>query len=403
MFFHRKKEEEKKEVPSPSLPTRQTEKKEEKKEGFPLAGKIACSLICLSLLALSVYSLVSLIRQGTGGGKSKEDYIVLEGKNVNETRDFFNQTDKNGNLKFSKDNKNKIKDYYFIGSKLFVSENKLTPSRYKDNLVSMAEGKDIALYSISSDVNYSYNSNLSTKISSSIAYIDLNQAREGDYLLYPIGGTEDGQSGIAPYSIDSDEGIEESVYTLPDKEGKRKRVTLKNNRNSPYTILSVRNCGSHLPSNCYDILLRNQQYKETQDGYRPIDSSGEDLSSLAEKLGQDSLSVKAVSSLSEASKRKSSLLFTLPLEEGKGYTSLFTPLTSLQTKVRESSDLKGYDAIPEIREAVGALEHAGEYYYNVPYNNVPPSSAHIGKESILLPYSDDSYSTAKEVYALIRK
>lgn len=404
MFFKKKDEEKKKE----ETPVKETPpvssaegKAAHKKKGFSVAGKIFCSLIALGRISLSVYSLVSLITSSLSGSHNKESYLTLSGKNVNETRSALNG--------FDKSNQKKLKDYYFIGTKRFVSECRITPSIYENSLSSLAGGKDIALRKITFEkgsVKTQFKNTWTTHIESKIAYINLRNVDEGDYILCPFNPKESASSAensrVAPYSIDKDEGIEEILYTLPDKDGKRKRITLKNNRNSPYTILNVKDCGTNLPGDRYDILLRNQQYRKSGSDYLPSPAASEERKSalLACKDDLESsfkLKAKVVSDRKEAVKEEAIALFTFS-DSADSYGSLFV---SSSAKTLEESDLKGYDEIPEIREAVGALEHAGEYYSKVPYNCFAPLHKNIGKESCFIRVSSSLNDSAKTRYESI--
>lgn len=366
-----------------SAPNRSTQS--HPKKGFPLFGKVCCTLISLSRIALSCYSIVTLIRNSQKGGESKDSYITLKNRNVNQTREALNG--------FKQDNQKKLKDYYFIGTKLYVSENKITPSRYEDNLFSRAGGKDIALLDITNKV--SYNTSNATLIKQNRPYIDLDNTPEGDYLLYPYSGEDHlRKSDIAPYSLDLAKGVEESVYSLPSGDKKtRKTITLKNNLNSPYTIISVEESGSHLPADTYDYVIRNQQYIKGEDGSYSLNTnrnsspaSKDQLNSYAEKRKDEKgYKCKVASSLSEAVKTKAKKLIVFT--SSSTYQSIFLSGKSENTLVLTDTDLKGYDEIPEIREATGKIEHAGENYYKVPFNSFSPLSDYKGRDVTRIPSS----------------
>ncbi len=389
MFFKKKgdsipKPENSKEAPSAPSVTETTAIKP--KKGFSLLGKVCCGAISLTRIALSCYAVVSLIRSSSQEGSTKESYLTLTNKNINETKEILNG--------FKQDNQKKLKDFYFIGSKLYLSENKITPSIYQDSCASRAKGNDIALLDITGKVTY--NTYYSTNIKENHPYIDLDSVQEGDYLFYPYSGESHlEKKDIAPYSFDKESAIEETIYSYPDQTDKksRKRITLKNNRNSPYAILTIKNCGSHLPSDTYDVLIRNQQYLRAQDGSYSLNAN--DASYPANSQQQSEIvqkqadaygyKAKAVSSLAEVVKTKAKKLIVI--SEKDTYVSLFYegPDNS-NVRLLESSDLKGYDEIPEIREATGKLDHAGESYYGVPYNSFAPSYDYIGKEVVYSPY-----------------
>lgn len=389
MFFKKKDDnavkQERKTEPSPA-PSVTPSTSPNPKKGFSLFGKACCGIISLMRIALSCYAIVDLIRSNSNVGSSKESYLTLTNKNINETKEVLNG--------FKQENQKKLNDFYFIGSKLYLSESKITPSIYNNTCYSMANGKDIALLDITSNVTY--NTYYSTNIKSNHPYIDLDSVKEGDYLFYPYSGEDHlEKKDIAPYSFDKESAIEETIYTFPSQDSKkeRRRITLKNNRNSPYAILTVKDCGSHLPSDTYDVLIRNQQYILDKDGGYSLKvndatspANSQSLSELAAKrTDKKGYKTKVVSSLAEAVKTKAKKLIVVT--EKDTYVSLFASgPESSNVRLLPATDLKGYDEIPEIREATGKLDHAGENYYRVPYNSFAPSYDYIGKEAVRLPY-----------------
>ena len=93
-------------------------------------------------------------------------------------------------------------------------------------------------------------------------YLDFSLVSPGNYLVYPYSGElSSTEQNIAFYSIDEEDAISETIYTLPDeKTGERKRISFLNNSLSPYTVIKVNEAGNQLPSDYYDMVLFYQEY-----------------------------------------------------------------------------------------------------------------------------------------------
>ena len=113
--------------------------------------------------------------------------------------------------------------------------------------------------------------------------------------------------------------------------------------------------------------------------------------------------VKVVSSLKEASEVNATMAFSVG-STSKDITSLFTINSSMSdftTNVLTSTSLVSYDANPEIRELVGYLDNAGQYYHDVTGNDISSTTfSRVGKESFLL---TDSSTVTSKINTLLAK
>lgn len=381
-----------------------TEEKGKRKISAKLISTILAIGITGTLVGFAAYSIISLpISQST---KINESYLNITNYSYTKTTRIL--------ADFKRDNSKKIKDYALVGSKLFVGECKLTPTAFDTPGVVYGENNyGFALYDLENDT-FGFN-NGKTDIDNKKYYIDFSLVPEGKYVIYPIqenSSPETSKSDLAPYSIKADNQISLSFYTLPSVEtGIRKKITLRNNSLSPFTLIDVIDIGTTLASGYYDVAIYPSIYAKADNGEEKIDKSetpNNELINLCnelvnalnnEKSSNDSNidtnlyratyadSIEAVSKLNvnSAIGINSSLLknYTSTYLQADTYSSFSTYTLSNDTT------LPKFDAFPEIRELTGYLDHSGEAFGGIPYNDlVSKSDDLIGIESSIICTAD---------------
>lgn len=349
--------------------------------------KTVSSLVVLAVLGTAIYSVFALIHDQTKA--SQDGYITLQGKSYAQSVKKYNEF---GSLDSTKIKRNKLKDVAVLGNRLFLSESKITPSLYdgthNDKIISGDGYVGYALYNLTSD------STCGTTLFASSGYsIDLANLALGDYLVYPIqANIPTNNNDRYPYSLASDTSLDESFYSLPDREGNRKRITLKNNTISPYFIIRVEDCGSVLPDDYFDAVVYRNFYEEKDESLIALDAIDDNnqaaYKSLADHINAErTYKVKAVTSLKDAYKTNATLAIGFSDSIDKDFASIYTAnhYTGFSTKTLVDSELKGYDYYPEIRELSGYINMSGQGYADVVGNNVlNGNGGNIGKESFLL-------------------
>lgn len=382
MLFGKKKEEKEAENTAPvnentTIATEATtsDKKERKFSFF----RLFTLLLSLSCLAFSVYCVALRIVQGNDDGNGVNSYLTLTDKSINDSKAVYST--------FGQKNKKKINDYAFVGTKFFLSEYKITPSTLKNKTFSSdAMTTDFSLYDLTNDTVTALSNR--TAFSGNRYYIDFSKVSAGDYLVYPYHGEEKTEKPDC-YSLADESTVSTSIYTLPDANGERKKVTFKNNAASPFSLFTVKNCGSVVPDDYYDAVLFYQEY--TDESAVATKASEESIAKLksiqASILEENGYKIYVASSLEEAVNVTATVSLCVSSSQEEVMTSLYTDTDydSYLTSTLESSELIGYDKVPEIRECVGYLDHGGEGYASVIGNStVRKNTSRIGKEAFLL-------------------
>ncbi len=335
-------------------------------------------LLSLSCLAFSVYCVALRIVQGNGNGENANSYLTLTGKSINDSKAVYST--------FGQKNKKKINDYAFVGTKFFLSEYKITPSTLKSKTFSSdTTTTDFSLYDLTNDTVTALSNR--TAFSSNKFFIDFSKVSAGDYLIYPYYGDEKTDKPDC-YSLADESTVLTSIYTLPDSNGERKKVTLKNNASSPFTLITVKNCGSVIPDDYYDAVLFYQEYTDGKTASAVSSESVDKLKSIQNSIYEENgYKIYVASSLEEAVNVNATVSLCVSSSREEIMTSLFTNTNydSYNVSALEESELVGYDEVPEIRECVGYLDHGGEGYVSVVGNStVRKNTSRIGKESFLL-------------------
>ena len=377
---------------------------EETKGKRKLSAKFISTLLAVgitgTLVGFAAYSLISLpISQST---KINEAYLNIT--NYSYTKTTRTLAD------FKRDNSAKIKDYSLVGSKLFIGECKLTPTAFDNPSVVYGENNfGFALYELETN-NFGFN-NGKTDIANKKYYIDFSLVPEGKYVIYPIqehSSPDTKKSDIAPYSIKANNQIDLSFYTLPSVDtGIRKKITIRNNSLSPFTLIDVIDIGTTLASGYYDVVIYPSIYAKMENGEEKIIKSENVDSDLIEFCKNEVNAINSEKSSSE-SKIDTNLyraVFASSIEEAstlnvntaigisnnliQNYTSTYLQADTYSSfstfTLDNDSTLPKYDAFPEIRELIGYLDHSGEAFGGVPFNDlVIKSDSPIGIESSII-------------------
>ena len=381
---------------------------EETKGKKKISAKFISTLLAIgltgTLVGFAAYSLISLpIQQST---KITESYLNVTSYSYTKTTRVL--------ADFKRDNSTKIRDYSLIGSKFFIGECKLTPTAFDNPSVVYGENNyGFALYELETDT-FGFN-NGKTDIVNNKYYIDFSLVPEGKYVIYPIQETsspDTKKSDIAPYSINSDSQINMSFYTLPSIEtGIRKKVTIRNNSLSPFTLIDVFDIGTTLASGYYDVAIYPSIYAKNNNGDELIEKSenipnelvnickelvnalNSEKSSNNENIDTNLYRATYVDSIEEVSKLNVNSAIGINSNLIKNYASTYLQAdtySSFSTFILDNdSTLPKYDAFPEIRELIGYLDHSGEAFGGVPFNDlVVKSSSVVGIESSIISTAD---------------
>lgn len=339
-----------------------------------------------TLVGFAAFSVISFLVDTSTNTKSLNSYLNITNYSYTKTTRIL--TD------FKRDNSQKIKDYSIIGSKFFVGECKLTPTVYNNPDVVFGEGNfGFALYNLETD-SHNFN-NGRTDVENNKFFIDFSLVSPGKYVFYPIQRTsapDTVKSDIAPYSIKSDNPIIETFYTLPSKEtGKRNKVTIRNNSASPFTLIDVDDTGSTLASGYYDVAIYPSIYAKLVDGQEKVEKSEEPSKELvnicqelvnalnSEKSNEDKTDTHLYqatyfSSIEEVSKAKVNTAIAINSSLNKNYVSTYLQAdtySSFSTYIlSDDTTLPKYDAFPEVRELTGYLDHSGDAFGGILYNDL---------------------------------
>lgn len=377
------------------------EKKEVKEKPLSKKAPLLLKVLTFALLALTVGGVGTafttlIFRQANES--SSGNYLTFDSKSISECSEIYGQ--------FGREKQKKGGDFAFLGSKLFYSESKITPQLLQkaylnqDYTSLVGKGKNLYLYSLSSSI--SRESGMQSDFTNGNFFIDFKNVPKGDYLIYSDTSTSIERKDFNPYSLSYQGIIDYLVYTLPDENGVRKSVRLRNNPSSPFTLITVRNVDNIVPDDYYDAVIFDAQYSKEEDKFvGPKAPSNQDrlsiLATLANTIkSNDRFKVKVVDSLQSAINVRASHSFALQSDESISLTSLYLQhqYTSYSIETLSESDLSHYDAYPEVREMLGYLGKAGENYEGVVGNDTyKVSDTHIGKQPFLLHTSEDLSST----------
>ena len=386
-----------------------------------LISNILAIAITGTLVGFAAFSIISFLVDTSTSNSSLNSYLNITNYSYTKTTRIL--TD------FKRDNSQKIKDFSIVGSKLFVGECKLTPTAYSNPNYVFGEGNyGFALYDLETN-SHNFN-NGRTDIANGKYYIDFSLVSPGKYVFYPIQETsapETSKSDIAPYSIKYDNPINETFYTLPSKEsGRRNKVTIRNNSASPFTLIDVVDTGSTLASGYYDVAIYPSIYAKMSNGEERIEKSDEpsnELVNICKELVSAINNEKSIdnktdthlyqatyfSSIEEVSKAKVHTAIAINSSLSKNYVSTYLKAdtySSFSTYIlSDDTTLPKYDAFPEIRELTGYLDHSGDAFGGISYNDlVVKKNSVFGIESSIICTTDtNNQNTLGNILNVLRR
>lgn len=336
-------------------------------------------ILSLILILLTIICCCFAISKKSYSKNENDNFITLTNKNYTNSKLIYD--------KFGKNNINKIKDYSLIGSKLFVSESKIVPESISSTLATRwtSNGNNFALYNLTNNTSEYHR----TDFASEKFYIDLKNCEEGDYIIYNQNSTGQNISltEINPYSISSENSINLIYYSLPNSNGQRKKIQIRNNKSTPFTIITVSNYGNNLPSNYYDGVISKEIFNYLNLEKNEINEN--ELTTIENQISilnsKSIYKIKFVNSLEQI--YSTNAIFSLSLSstiDSDYKTSIY--ISKENSNLLSDTSLKNYDKNPEIREITGYLDCAGMSYYDVVGNNIISSSSsnHIGKEAYII-------------------
>lgn len=360
-----------------------------KRKSF-LGIKIFTGIASASLMVYSIFCVSMAISSKSFHKQNIDSYILLSNTNYSNSRITYEA--------FGKNNQRKLKDYAVIGNKLFLSEHKITNTMFSnpDESGWISSNNNFSLLNLTTNASEYHRTNFANHLN----YIDLSKCEEGDYLIYAQSSTNNptkDYSSIHPYSIDIEESLSLTFYTTPNDSGQRKRVTLKNNKVSPFTVISISDCGSVLPSNYFDCVLSYQLY-DTKDLHYisdPSDLEKNTLKTIVETINSSTnYRFDYQTTMNGIYNTNASYSFSLSRDMDTDYIgSVF--ICPNKSSVLESGELNGYDKNPEIRENTGYLDKAGQAYFDVVGNDLGTiDTNHLGKESYLVNANEKNITSA---------
>lgn len=265
---------------------------------------------------------------------NKEDIILLNNKNREESLKIYDQfLTKNNNQYINYE----IYDIGIYGGYLHLSYTNMDNHFYqlKNNITSLINVTNNiyqnTFFNEETDENY-----LNTGI-------NLTKLENGDYILVNEYITSDDENNKhVALKLNNINDYEKTIYTLPNKNGERKKIVIKNKYSSPCLVISVSDINT-LPQNYYDFALIGEEEK---------------VSSFTKKF--DKYKIAHCSSLIDAFKTNSN--YSLILKDVE------KTLVPSQIKIKESfkdlvsnenvviDDYKYYEYVTELG---GNLLHAG--------------------------------------------
>lgn len=183
---------------------------------------------------------------------NKEDIILLNNKNKEESLKIYDQFLIKNNDQYIN---YEIYDIGIYGGYLHLSYTNMDNHFYqlKNNITSLINVTNNiyqnTFFNEETDENY-----LNTGI-------NLTKLENGDYILVNEYITSDDENNkhIA-LKLNNINDYEKTIYTLPNENGVRKKIVIKNKYSSPCLVISVSNINS-LPQNYYDFALIGEEEK----------------------------------------------------------------------------------------------------------------------------------------------
>ena len=219
--------------------------------------------------------------------------------------------------------------------------------------------------------------------------IDLFSLSNGDYIIHDAIRASD----FVTYHYAGENYFSETLYSFPDEEGKRTKITLKGKASSPALVINV-TTQVDLPSTYYDIVIVK-------------DPKFDDENVGAKWFENKPLKVKEVSSLKEAYKVNASYAINV-IEGDTIYTSNYVNESTLKPTLIENGVYASLDSDDAIRELGGYVFNAGagikgNESYAVTSREIMKvkTNSHVGKYTLSIGKDvENPYSSIKEIFDL---
>ena len=337
----------------------EVKEEEELKKKINQKRRIRGVLIAVNALLISytgflaVSSIVDLVNKNNGTNIG--DIITVLDKTENESKKIYDS--------FAHE-KADIIDVATYGKYLLTSKSKITYEldKYTDS-VRLVNLKD----AIGSNSIKSESISLGNKFNEQI---DLFSLTNGDYIIHDALRA----SNFVTFHYTGVDYFSETIYSFPDKEGKRTKITLKGKDSSPALIVNV-TTQVDLPSSYYDIvIIKDPKFDDENIGAKWFENT--------------QLKVKEVTSLKEAYRVNASYAVNI-IEGDSIFTSNYVNENTLKPSLIENGVYDSLDSDNAIRELGGYVFNAGagikgneEYAIASREIMTVKNNSHIGKYAL---------------------
>lgn len=274
------------------------------------------------------FSIVQKVLDFASSNVNDTEIIPIDGNSIDHSKELYDKyIAKDGNGYITTD----VYDFGIYGGYLSLSTPRISEEQYNSF-------ESIALKNVSSKVFDSDKVNYKINGSFLNGGINLTSLDVGDYLVLDEIITYDTYNcHHKAIKIRSEKGIEKSIYSLPDSNNKRKKITIKSKDSSPCLVISVKEINA-LPDDYYDYVIVGSD--EQIEKYKNNDLS--------------SYKINYVSTLLDAFKTKANYCIYLSNEE-KMIVSNY--ISSKNENVINNSSVDVYNSF--IKELGGYLTNAG--------------------------------------------
>lgn len=333
-----------------ALELKEFSQEEELKRKLRQKKRIRGCLILANALLLAYFSylLVDTIVKKVSEKQQiiNSEIIQLNGKSSSKSKEIYEERISNTI---------DVNDFAIYGKYLLTSSSRVSYSslNYKNNiwLVDLLKNPFV----IDSSLKYT----LGTKLDEQV---DLFTLEDGDYMICDSVDTY--QSKGVCYHYTGDELLETTIYTFPDENNHRRKITIKGKASSPAIVISVEKINL-LPTNHFDFVVIGE--KDDFDIFK-----------------NTTYQVKYVNTLKEAYLTNASYAISVSENEGI-YTSNYVKENTLKPSKISSSV---YDSLDEDN----AIRELGGYVFNAGYGvSIEDTNEKISKASL------EIKSTGKEV------
>ena len=277
---------------------------------------------------LAVAGIVNAVQSNVNAAES--DTLLLTNKNKSESLALYEAHLEENNVGVS--------DFATYGKYLMTSASRVTVNSVNYSNEVLLSNISSSPYVFRTANNYYHGDTaLGTKLDEQI---DLFKLTVGDYVLYDT-FSDATTKGVA-YHYTGESLRSETIYSFPDSEGYRNKITIKGKASSPALLVNVERV-SYLPINYYDLVVIGD----------------ESTYSVVSPLTSQHFSIKYVTSIKEAYTVHSS--YCLNITEGSDVVSSnYVSLTTTKSSSITSSGIYNtLDSDNAIRELGGYIFNAG--------------------------------------------